>query len=165
MRLIVCTLPIAGLLALAAPLAAQESLGVFGDWGAFRNERAGKCYAIAMPDERRGRRDFAAFASVGTWPGKGVRGQVHFRSSLALPRNARATLTIGAQSFILTGGGSNIWARDGQQDAAILAAMRSASSMSLRARDARGAIFVDRYSLEGVATAMDAATVGCAQRQ
>jgi hypothetical protein len=48
-------------------------------------------------------------------------------------------------------------------DAAIVAAMRSASQMVVSARDARGNRFTDRYSLAGFATAMDAATVGCAR--
>ena len=48
-------------------------------------------------------------------------------------------------------------------DAAIVAAMRSAGAMSVSARDAAGRRFTDRYSLAGAATAMDAATVGCAR--
>ena len=48
-------------------------------------------------------------------------------------------------------------------DAAIVAAMRSAGSMSISASDSAGHRFTDRYSLEGAATAMDAATVGCAR--
>ena len=150
-------------LALAGPLAAKESLGVFGNWGAFRDDA--RCYAIAMPEKRSGRRDFAAFASVGTWPTRGVRGQVHLRTSLALASNARARLTIGSQSFAMTGSGGDLWAADARQDAAILAAMRSAGTMRLRARDARGNSFTDRYSLEGAATALDAASVGCARRR
>lgn len=151
-------------LAVAPPLAAKDSLGVFGNWGAFRDEREGRCYAIAMPEERRGRRDFNAFASVGTWPKDGVRGQVQFRTSLALPSNSRVTLIVGEERFTLTGGGSDVWAANASQDATIRTAMRSASRMELRGRDTRGADFVDRYSLSGVATAMDAATVGCSQR-
>lgn len=151
-------------LALAAPVAAKESLGVFGQWGAFRDPGAARCYAIAMPEVRRGRRDYQAFASVGTWPRSGVRGQVHFRSSLALASNARVRLTVGTQRFDLTGGGGDVWAVDARQDAAILAAMRSASSMRLSARDTRGNRFTDRYTLAGAATAMDAASVGCARR-
>lgn len=165
MRLTVYTLCLVSLAALAVPAAAQDSLGVFGNWGAFRNDRVGKCYAIAMPQERSGRRDYAAFASVGTWPDKGVRGQLHWRTSLSLPRNARVTLVVGEESFTLTGSGANVWARDDRQDAAIRAAMRSASVMSLRARGARGEQFIDRYSLAGVATAMDAASVGCSSQR
>jgi hypothetical protein len=48
-------------------------------------------------------------------------------------------------------------------DAAILAAMRSAPQMTVSARDSRGRRFSDRYILEGAATALDAATVGCAR--
>ena len=35
------------LLALASPLAARDSLGVFGQWGAFRDPDVPRCYAIA----------------------------------------------------------------------------------------------------------------------
>ena len=31
----------------AAPLAAKDSLGVFGEWGAFRDSTVPRCYAIA----------------------------------------------------------------------------------------------------------------------
>jgi hypothetical protein len=50
-------------------------------------------------------------------------------------------------------------------DAAIVAAVRSAATMSVSARDAVGKRFTDRYSLAGAATAMDAATVGCARNR
>ena len=36
------------LLALAVPLSAKDSLGVFSDWGAFRDPAVPRCYAIAM---------------------------------------------------------------------------------------------------------------------
>ena len=49
-------------------------------------------------------------------------------------------------------------------DAAIVAAMRSASRMTVASRGSNGARFSDRYSLSGAATAMDAAVVGCATR-
>jgi hypothetical protein len=43
--------------------------------------------------------------------------------------------------------------------------MRSATSMQVRARGGNGRNFTDRYSLEGVASALDAASVGCARLQ
>jgi len=148
------------LLALAAPLAAKDSLGVFGEWGAFRDPQTPRCYAIATPesDERT-----AAFASIGTWPKRSVRGQLHVRLSRATARSGRISLAIGAQRFQLTGGGGNAWAQDQRMDAAIVSAMRSAGSMSVSASDTAGRRFTDRYSLDGAATAMDAATVGCAR--
>jgi len=147
----------------AAPLAAKDSLGVFENWGAFRDPGAGRCYAIAMPEPSRAARDYRAFASVGTWPKRGVRGQVHFRLSRKLAAQPAIALAVGGQRFSLTGGGGDAWAQDRAMDAAIVAALRSAGSLSISARDARGRRFTDRYDLSGAATAMDAATVGCAR--
>jgi hypothetical protein len=49
-------------------------------------------------------------------------------------------------------------------DAAIVAAMRTAPKMTIRGTDTRGRRFANTYSLEGAATAMDAATLACARR-
>lgn len=148
----------------AAPAAAKDSLGVFGSWGAFRDPTVPRCYAIAIPTVSRSARDYAPFASVGTWPRRGVRGQVHFRLSRAVAERASITLSIAGQRLTLTGSGGDAWATDRGMDAAIIAAMRSADSMTVSARDQRGRQFSDRYPLTGAATAMDAATVGCARR-
>jgi hypothetical protein len=153
-------IPAVALVCLAVPLAAKDSLGVFGEWGAFRDPAVPRCYAIAAPDSDE---STAAFASVGTWPKHSVRGQLHVRLSRATARSGNISLAVGSERFQLTGGGGNAWAKDRRMDAAIVAAMRSAGSMSVSASDRAGRRFTDRYSLEGAATAMDAATIGCAR--
>ncbi|MBC7985443.1 MAG: hypothetical protein H7X93_02045, partial [Sphingomonadaceae bacterium] len=71
--------PFALIVALAAaPLAARDSLGVYAEWGAFRDSETPRCYAIARP-EGEVRRDWEPFASVSYWPRRRVSGQVHFR--------------------------------------------------------------------------------------
>ena len=152
------------LLALASPAAAKDSLGMFGSWGAFRDDDAKRCYAIAKPAPSRLQRDHEPYATIGTWPGRNLRGQVHLRLSRSLREGSAITLQIGRQSFRLVGGGSDAWAADRTMDAAIVAAMRSASGMTVRATDTRGRGFSNSYSLEGAASAMDAATVACARR-
>jgi hypothetical protein len=156
------------LLALTAPATAQagrESLGVFGQWAAFRDPGAPRCYAIAEAEEppRRQVREQAPYATVGTWPRRGVRGQVHWRLSRSIAQGAAISLRLGGRRFALTGSGGNAWTQDERMDAAIVAAMRSASSMSVTSRDRSGRRFTDRYSLQGAATAIDAAAVGCAR--
>ena len=146
----------------ASPALAKDGLGVFGQWAAFRDPGVPRCYAIAAAEPRSGAAT-AAYADVATWPKRGVRGQVHFRLSRELHDQPRLSLGIGNRRFVLTGGGVDAWASDRRADAAIVAALRSASRMSLSAVDRAGRRFTDRYSLEGVATAMDAATVGCAR--
>ena len=150
--------------ALAAPAEAKDSLGVFSDWGAFRDASVPRCYAIAMPAPSRLQRDFEPFATIGTWPRRNLRGQVHFRLSRQVRDGAAITLSVGGKSFRLTGGGGDAWAGDRTMDAAIVAAIRSASRMVIRATDTRGRRFSNTYSLAGAATAMDAATLACARR-
>lgn len=148
---------------IASPLSAKDSLGVFSDWGAFRDRDMARCYAIAKPAASHRARDYAPFATIGTWPKRGVRGQVHLRLSRKLASDAEIVLTIGKRKFTLTGGGGDAWATGKAMDAAIVAAMRSADRMVARARDSRGRRFSNTYDLSGAATAMDAATVGCAR--
>ena len=151
----------AAVLAIGSPAVARDSLGVFEQWGAFRDPQVPRCYAIALPEKAGG--TGTAYASVGTWPKRGVRGQVHVRLSRAVTKGGSVSLSLGGQRFALTGGGADAWAKDRRMDAAIVAAMRSASGMSVTARDRAGRRFTDRYTLAGAATAMDAATVGCSR--
>jgi len=89
---------------IASPLAAKDSLGVFGQWGAFRDPQVPRCYAIAAGenDPRTARnREHAPFASVGTWPKRGVRGQLHVRLSRAVAAATGISLSLGGQRFEL----------------------------------------------------------------
>jgi len=153
------------LLLCAAPAAARDSLGVFGQWGAFRDPAVPRCYAIAMAEEprRSEKREQQPYASVGTWPKRGVRGEVHVRLSRAVAQGAAISLRLGGRYFALTGSGTDAWSKDRTMDAAIVAAMRSAQSMAVYSRDRTGRRITDRYVLQGAATALDAATVGCAR--
>ena len=148
---------------LAAPLAARDSLGVFSTWGAFRDPQVPRCYAIAQAAPSTMQRDYQPFASVGTWPRRNIRGQVHFRLSRKLAAEPRIQLVISGQRFAMTGGGGDAWAPNRATDAAIVAAMRSAGSMAISATDSRGRRFSNSYDLAGAATALDAATMGCAR--
>jgi hypothetical protein len=147
----------------AAPALARDALGMFGQWAAFRDPGSPRCYAIAMAAPSTRQREFQPYADVAWWPRAQVRGQVHFRLSRKLAPNAAITLSIGGQRIALTGGGADAWAPDKRGDAAIIAAMRSANDMTVSARGADGQGFSNSWSLDGAATAMDAATVGCAQ--
>lgn len=150
-------------LVLATPLGAKDSLGVFSSWGAFRDPNVPRCYAIARAQPNAARGDYEPFASIGTWPKRDVRNQLHIRLSRKVSPAGHIVLRIGSESFTLAGGGGDAWAQDHRMDAAVIAAMRSAGAMTVTARARDGRNFTDRYSLAGAATAMDAATVGCAR--
>ena len=146
---------------LPAPAIARDSLGMFSTWGAFRDPAVPRCYAVAMAEPSTKQRDYQPYAAIGTWPRREVRGQVHLRLSRKLMPGARIVLTVGRERFTLNGGGGDAWAADRRMDAAIVAAMRSARSMTVSARDAEGRSFSNTWPLAGAATAMDAAALGC----
>lgn len=164
---IVKTKPLSAALGLAltltSPAMARDSLGMFGAWAAFRDPAVPRCYAIAMAEASTRQRDYQPYASIGTWPRQNLRGQVHLRLSRRLAPDSRIVLNVGGQRFDLVGGGGDAWAADRRMDAGIVAAMRSAASMTVSARDAAGRNFSNTWPLQGAATAMDAAAIGCAR--
>jgi len=148
----------------ASSASARDSLGLYESWGAFRDPATPRCYAIAMAEPSAKRRDYAPYAAIGTWPKRGVRNQFHVRLSRQLGSNAAIVLAIGDRRFKLVGGGGDAWSANAADNAAIVAAMRSAERMRVGARDAKGLTFSDAWTLAGAASAMDAAALGCATR-
>jgi hypothetical protein len=146
------------LLCLAAPLAARDSLGVYDGWAAFRDAKPVRCYAVA---KAQGSPPAPAYLTISNWPERKVRGAVHFVLSREVAGAAR--LAVGGERFTLVTKGRNAWAANAREDAAIVAALRSAARLSVSASGAKGGVFTDRYALAGAATAIDAATVGCAK--
>ena len=140
----------------------RVALGVFDSWGAFRDASPRRCYAIARPVEKH--EQSQPFASIASWPGQGLRNQLHIRLSRARGANARVTLSIGERRFELVAGEADAWSPDAPTDAAIVSAIREGRSMSVETVSAAGAPFADTYALKGAATAIDAAALGCVKR-
>ena len=151
----------AALLVGAAP-SGRLTLGIFSGWGAFKDASPRRCYAIATPERRNGGR-WRSFASVAVWPQQGIRGQVHFRLREPRAPNSPIRLVFSEKSFPLAAASVDAWAPDPRGDAAIIAAMRSSRSMRIAWVSKDGRDRSDGYLLKGVATAIDAAALGCAR--
>ncbi|WBO22705.1 hypothetical protein [Sphingomonas abietis] len=145
----------------------RTSIAVFRDWGAFREGPANapaRCFAIAAPPPSTIAAGRGAFAAVAYWPGRRIRTQLSIHLSYALRDGEPVTLAIGDAAFALIGHGQQAWAHDRHQDARIVAAMRSGSSMSISGIGADGHPFADVYRLRGAASAIDAAALACPMR-
>lgn len=151
-------------LMMAGPALARDSLGVFETWGAFRDPAVPRCYAIAMADKNAGRKqEFQPYFTVGHWPARGIRGAVHVRLARRLASGSKVTVSFPEANFTLQTGQADAWPADQRTNAGILAQLRSARTMVVIARAADGSSFRDRYELQGAASAMDAAALGCAK--
>lgn len=144
---------------LALMLAGPQAIGIYEGWGAFRD--GARCYAIAKPVPGSAAARAGAYASIGTWPGRGIRSQFGARLSRAAGEGARVTLSIDERRFELIARGDRAWAPDPETDAAIVGAMRSGRSMSIEGASADGRPFADVYALPGAASAIDAASLAC----
>ena len=152
------------LLIISAPAIAKDRLGVYQSWAAFRDPATPRCYAIAAPEELVGTATRNAFLSVGFWPKRSVGHEVYVRLSREASANSVITLSAGGRRFRLKGTGSSGWAIDRRMDLAIIAAMRSATSLSIESVGRDGRTIVDAYSLRGAPSAIDAAALGCLRK-
>lgn len=146
---------------LSTPLSAKERLGVYQGWAAFRDPETPRCYAIAAPEETFRKPTQPAFLSIGFWPKRSITHQIYVRLSRSRAPNGGVTLTAGGRRFRLKAAGDSAWAADRRMDLAIVAAMRSATSLSIETIGRDGRSVVDTYSLRGGPSAIDAAALGC----
>ena len=147
---------------------AHDPIAAFYDWGAFRDGDGAapdRCYAIAQPPPISDAAGRGAFAAVTSWPGRRIRAQVSVRLSRGHRDGAPVTLSIGDTAFTLATDGRTGWAKDRTQDALIVRAMRSGSSMSMATVSARGGAYADVYRLRGAASAIDAAMLACGPKR
>jgi hypothetical protein len=89
-------------------------------------------------------------------------GELHVRLRRMPRAGAAVMLRIDNSPFLLISRGNEAWSKGPRQEQAIIAALRGAGGMSVESRDASGGRFIDPYSLEGAATAIDAAATACA---
>lgn len=150
---------------ISTPLSAKDRLGVYQGWAAFRDPETPRCYAIAAPEETFREPTQPGFLSVGFWPKRSVTHQIFVRLSRSRAPNGGVTLTAGGRRFRLKAAGDAAWATDRRMDLAIVAAMRSATSLSIETIGRDGRSIVDAYSLRGGPSAIDAAALGCARTE
>ena len=89
-------------------------------------------------------------------------GEFHARLRRMPREGAAVMLNVGGQPFLLVSRGNAAWSAGPLQEQAIIAALRGGNGMSVESRDGGGRRFIDPYSLEGAATAIDAAAAACA---
>ena len=99
-----------------------------------------------------------SFAAVATWPGAGVRSQLHVR--LARPA-ASAAATLAGTTMALLVRGQDAWPPDRPGDRRLAASLRAGGLLEVRGRGLDGRRFRDRYPLAGAASAIDAMRLAC----
>jgi hypothetical protein len=157
-----------GLGVMGVPAMAQEptSLGKFENWEAYtyqaRDSRV--CYIYAAPTKseaaKKVKRDPVYFM-VTHWPGRKVREQISTIIGYPFKEESLVKLKVDDKIFDLYTNGDMAWADGAETDKAIVAAMKSGSSLTISGTSWRGTATTDTYSLAGVQTAMDKIDTTC----
>jgi hypothetical protein len=145
---------------IAAPAAASGGHVLFagGHWAAI--DFGSRCEArTAAMWAKASTKPYAGFAFDRSGPRQG-----QFYVHLSRPARAGATVvaTIGSEPFLLVGKGEWAWSSNPAQQKAILRAARYADWMRIDSRDGGGSRIIDRYTLAGAPTAIDASAAACA---
>ena len=150
------------LLGLGLPAqAAPQAVAARGHWAALSEGRT--CEAASQPLRPALKDRPQARASLSFDAGGPRRGQFFVQLSRVPRAGASVMLTVGKTPFLLMSQGDRAWSRGPAQEAAIIAAMRSAGGMKVEARSPGGGRIRDYYSLDGAPLAIDAAAA-CAAR-
>jgi hypothetical protein len=148
-----------------APEAKAKLLEKIKDWAVYIHEGAeGRvCFAATAPSDmqpKTAKRTPVVFY-VTTWQKEGVHNEVSVKQGYAMKANATATVTAGGQTFTLAAADDKAYAKDPMEERRLLAAMAAGGPMTVKAAPAKGTATTDRYSLDGLALAMQKLQEAC----
>ncbi len=146
---------------------AAQLLGEFGDWGAYTATPGGKkvCFALAKPAASEtnppNRPRDQAWLFVSTRPAEKVREEVSVIFGYPLKANSDATIEIGSTNFAMYTQNDGAWVKNAAEEARLVDAMRKGADVTVRGESGRGTKTIDKFSLKGVAQALDRAAAEC----
>ncbi|MFC0217897.1 invasion associated locus B family protein [Pseudochelatococcus lubricantis] len=147
-----------GAAAQAQQQAGSRLAGTFSDWSVYTSGQGGAkvCYAVTQPKTRlpAGLNRDPAYLFVSSRPAEKVRNEISLVLGFPARPGQDAQAVIDGKSFPLVTKAENAWVKDTAQEAAVLAAFRSGSKLSIRSTSARGSSLTDEYSLSGVSAAL-----------
>lgn len=147
----------------SSALARGTIIDASGFWAAI--DRGTTCEALSRSVRIAAKGKVQAVAGFTFSPDRRRWGEFHALLRRMPRPGAAVMLRIGGQPFLLVSRGNWAWSNGPLQEQAIIAALRGATGMSVESRDAAGQRFIDPYSLDGAATAIDAAAAACAGKR
>lgn len=145
-----------------------QLLGQFGEWGAYTASPGGKkiCFALAKPTQSDtvppGRPRDPAWFFVSTRPSERVKEEVSVIFGYPFKANTDASLEVGSVNFAMYTQNDGAWVKNAAEEARLVDTLRRAGSdVTVRGESGRGTKTVDKFSLKGVAQALDRAAQEC----
>lgn len=136
-------------------------LGQYGDWGAYAGNSGGRkvCFALAKPASSQASQAIKArdpiYMFISTRPAENVRNEVSVIAGYSYKPNSEATLDIAGTQFALYTQADGAWVKNSGDEGRIIDTMRKSGDAVVKGVSGRGTETTDRYSLKGLAQALD----------
>lgn len=152
-------------LATALPALAQSArvLGDFRDWSSYAaDDGSGTiCFAMTKPKTSDPASEGQGYLYITNRPGEDVVSEINIVAGYTFQTGSVATISVGGQSFALFTQGDAAWLDDSGQSAALAAAIRAGSSLTVQGTNAAGTQVIQNYSLSGATAAQQAIGAEC----
>src|SRR5262249_12443870 len=152
----------------APPGAAQPTLlSQYADWGAYMATAGGRkvCYALAKPassqTEPANKPRDPAYVFVSTRPAEKVVNEISVGIGYVFKPGSEATADIGGTKFAMYTQQDGAWIKNAADEARMVDAMRKAPELLISGESNKGTKSTDRYSLKGLAQALDRIATDC----
>lgn len=137
----------------------------YGDWGVYVNQASNNkvCFALSQPKERLPanlNRD-PGYIFISTRPADNVRQEFSVLVGFPMKEDADPSLQIGNDNFALYARQTGAWIRNVAEEARLIDTMRKGRDLTMKSTSARGNATTDRYSLSGIAQALDRVAQEC----
>jgi invasion protein IalB len=150
------------------PAGSQPTLlSQYGDWGAYTATSGGKkvCYALAKPasstTEPANKVRDPAYIFVSTRPAEKVVNEVSIVMGYPFKAGTEATVDLGTVKFAMYTQQDGAWIKNATEEARLVDAMRKTPEMIVTGESGKGTKSTDKYSLKGLAQALDRIASEC----
>jgi invasion protein IalB len=138
---------------------APSAIAQYGDWGVYASQsaRTKVCYALAQPKDRQpaGLNRDPGYLFIATRPGENVKNEVSVTVGFPIKEGSEAQLEVGDGKFSLYTKGDGAWVRNAAEEARLVDTLRKGRELVVKATSVRGNVTTDRYTLAGLAQALD----------
>ena len=149
----------------AAGPAGTYLIATYGDWGAYTSgkDKSKVCYALSQPKERlpKGLNRDPAYVFIANRPGDGARNEFSIIAGYGMKPGSSASAAVGPANFQMLTKDKSAWLKNAAEEAQLLDAMKKGRDLVIKGTSAKGNETTDRYSLSGMAQAIDRAQKEC----
>jgi hypothetical protein len=151
----------------AAGGAQPTLLATYGDWGAYLGGSGSRkvCFALSKPTSAQtnppNRPRDPSYLFISTRPAENVRNEISIIIGYGFKANSEATVEIGTNKFAMYTQNDGAWIKNAAEEARMVDVMRKSGELVVKGTSTRGTVSTDRYSLKGLAQALDRTAQEC----